>query len=33
MHDTTPEAAALQIAAFRQMPPAERVALAFEASD
>ncbi|MEX2181109.1 MAG: hypothetical protein WD771_03655 [Gemmatimonadaceae bacterium] len=33
MHDTSPEAAAVQIAAFRRLEPAERVALALAASD
>ena len=33
MRDTTAEAAAVQIAAFRRLSPAERVATAFEASD
>lgn len=33
MRDTSPDAATVQIAAFRRMSPAERVALAFEASD
>lgn len=33
MRDTSPEAVAVQIAAFRRMSPAERVAAAFEASE
>jgi len=33
MRDTSIEAAAVQIAAFRRLSPAERVAMAFEASD
>lgn len=33
MRDTSVEASAVQIAAFRRMSPAERVALAFEASE
>jgi hypothetical protein len=33
MRDTSAEAAAVQIAAFRRLSPAERVAMAFEASD
>lgn len=33
MRDTTEDAAEAQFAAFRRMSPAERVALAFEASD
>jgi hypothetical protein len=33
MRDTSPEAAAIQIEAFRRMSPMERVAMAFEASE
>lgn len=33
MHDTSAEAAAVQIAAFRRLSPSERVAMAFEASE
>lgn len=33
MRDTSAEATAVQIAAFRRMTPAERVAVAFEASE
>jgi hypothetical protein len=33
MRDTSPEAAEVQIAAFRHLSPAARVAMAFEASD
>jgi hypothetical protein len=33
MQDTTVEAAEAQLAAFRRLSPAERVALALEASD
>lgn len=33
MRDTSAEAAAVQIAAFRRLSPAERVAMAFEASE
>jgi hypothetical protein len=33
MRDTTAEAAGAQLAAFRRLSPAERVALALEASD
>ncbi len=33
MRDTSAEAASAQIAAFRRLTPAERVAMAFEASE
>ncbi|MBX9927399.1 MAG: hypothetical protein K2X99_00670 [Gemmatimonadaceae bacterium] len=33
MRDTSPEAEAIQIEAFRRMSPMERVAMAFEASE
>lgn len=33
MRDTSPDAAPIQIAAFRHLSPAERVAMAFEASE
>ena len=33
MRDTSPDAANVQTAAFRRLNPAERVALAFEASE
>ena len=33
MRDTSAEAAAVQIAAFRRLSPAERVGVAFEASE
>jgi len=33
MRDTSAEAAEVQIAAFRRLSPAERVAMAFEASE
>lgn len=33
MRDTSPDAANVQTAAFRRLSPAERVALAFEASE
>ena len=33
MHDTDPEATRIQIAAFRDLSPEARVALAFEASE
>lgn len=33
MRDTSPDAAEIQIAAFRHLSPVERVAMAFEASE